>query len=157
MGTKRMQSSLPVPGTVQGRNEWAVFTLQGYRAPNILPNKRISLDWSFCLKIANCSGNPPEDSCQLAEKSHEEVGDLLCILGIFFSKQGDLMAITLLETLCHFNDAELKERKLCQGKKDDEKPTIHQVLALHKGWVSASKCTTGKYLARKPLSEIKGA
>lgn len=76
------QSSLPVPGIVQGRNEWAVFTVQA-QSSNIPPNKHVSLDWSFCPKMANCSGKPPEDSCQFAGKSHEEEGDLLCILGIF--------------------------------------------------------------------------
>lgn len=58
------------------------------------------------------------------------------------------MGLMISETLCYFNDAALKERKRCQGKKDDKTLTIHQVLALNKGWVSASKCTTGKYLAR---------
>lgn len=64
------------------------------------------------------------------------------------------MGLMLLETLykalgSHFNDAVLKERKGgCQRKEDDEKLTIHQVPTLHKGWVSASKCTTGKCLAR---------
>lgn len=58
------------------------------------------------------------------------------------------MGLMILGTLCYFNDAALQERKGCQGEKDDKKLTIHQVPALHKGWVSASKCTTGKYLAR---------
>lgn len=51
----------------------------------------------------------------------------------FFSEQGDLVWLMILETLCYFNDAALKGRKQCQGKKEDEKLTIHQVPALHKG------------------------
>lgn len=76
------QSSLPVPGIVQGRNEWAVFTVQA-QSSNIPPNKHVSLDWSFCPRLLTAQENPQKTVASLPG-SPTKKREIFYVFGVFF-------------------------------------------------------------------------